>query len=448
MQIRYLRIRNFRSLRDVELQNLQNLNILVGKNSSGKSNLIEALDIFFNDFSVIGGNTAGLNEYYWFNKKTKNPIEFEITIELSKSEIEFIFLSSLLKDIKRVSKSLNTLTLKRGIKNIQGAWETLTLECSGILLIKDNKSLTPNEVDSSFGELQKGRASLVHVYPTIETLNEVLQKISAIIKQKFRLVAQIRDVKSPIAHRMTLIDSELQSSLWTLDQSVKTDEEEKYVEIEAAFARVADKQLDPAQGQVYIRRQQRRFPLHLEGGGIQSSIQLIFGLQKELNKYSIFGIEEPEAHSHPALQRRLFNELKSLSERCQLFVTTHSSVFIDRIDLRNVWIVRLNNGETIIEKASELKKIVEELGIKPSDFLFFANRILFVEGKTEEIIIPTFAEQLDINLGDVAILSVEGKTKARLNLKTWVKTTRGILPIFLLLDKDAETEIEQLKKER
>ena len=87
MKINHLRIKNFRSLKDVELDELNNLNIFVGKNSSGKSNLVEALCLFFNDFSVVGGNTAGLNDYHWFDRRTKNPIEFEMSIEMLDNEV-------------------------------------------------------------------------------------------------------------------------------------------------------------------------------------------------------------------------------------------------------------------------------------------------------------------------------------------------------------------------
>lgn len=452
LQIRHLHIKNFRSLRDIELQDLENLNIFVGKNSSGKSNLLEALSIFFSNFSVIGGNTAGLNEYHWFDKKTQDPIEFEINIELSNDEIKKLFpQADLLKNIKRLSASLKTLSIKRRITNVQGAWETTFLECSGLSLVKDNKSANPEEVFDAMARAYVRRKKVNSIrLPSLspKELNNILVKIEEIVKQKLRLITQIRDVRNPIAHRVTLIDSGLQSSLWTLDQSIESEEEEKRVEIETSFTNITGKRLDPAQGQVYIRRQRRRFPLYLEGGGIQASIQLIFSLKNEMDKYSFFGIEEPEAHAHSELQRKLFNELKSLSKHCQLFIATHSPTFVDRISLKRVWISKFVNGETTFERASGLKRIVEELDIKPSDVLFFANKILFVEGKSEEIVIPAFAEGLEIGLEDVAILSVEGKSKARLNLKTWLKITRGVLPIFLLLDKDAETEIEQLKTEK
>lgn len=54
MRIRKLRIRNFRSLRDVELDSLGDISVFIGKNSTGKSNLVEALALFFDYFAIAG----------------------------------------------------------------------------------------------------------------------------------------------------------------------------------------------------------------------------------------------------------------------------------------------------------------------------------------------------------------------------------------------------------
>ena len=49
MKIHSIKIRNFRSYKnEVEIE-LNNLTALVGKNDIGKSTILEALDIFFND---------------------------------------------------------------------------------------------------------------------------------------------------------------------------------------------------------------------------------------------------------------------------------------------------------------------------------------------------------------------------------------------------------------
>lgn len=120
MLIRYLHIKNFRSLRDVELNGLGSLNIIIGKNSSGKSNLLEALGVFYGDFSIIGGNTAGLNEYYWFDRKTiGNPIEFEVHFEMSKNEIEDILTPQIVEELKKLGARTPELIVKRRIMNTQ-----------------------------------------------------------------------------------------------------------------------------------------------------------------------------------------------------------------------------------------------------------------------------------------------------------------------------------------
>ena len=54
-----LKITNFRSLREVWLDNLQPVNLLIGPNNSGKSNILKALK-FFSEF--LGGNVPGKDE--------------------------------------------------------------------------------------------------------------------------------------------------------------------------------------------------------------------------------------------------------------------------------------------------------------------------------------------------------------------------------------------------
>src|SRR4030042_3310393 len=83
MKISRLTIRNLRSLRNVELADINDLCILLGKNSSGKSNILEGLSLFFTDFSLTGGTSSGLNEYFWFNRNKDAPIEFIAELKLS-----------------------------------------------------------------------------------------------------------------------------------------------------------------------------------------------------------------------------------------------------------------------------------------------------------------------------------------------------------------------------
>ena len=64
MNIRRLSIRNFTSLANVVLADLPGLVILLGKNSSGKSNLIDALGLLFNEFGTDLDRDLGPAEAY------------------------------------------------------------------------------------------------------------------------------------------------------------------------------------------------------------------------------------------------------------------------------------------------------------------------------------------------------------------------------------------------
>jgi len=435
------------------MEDISNLSVLIGKNSSGKSNLLEALNMFFSDFSLTGGTTSGLDEYFWFNRHTVDPIEFTLNIKLEDAECNKIFPAEILNPVKETFKeNFNEITIHRTL-NPQGTWKTELVNWADLFLVKDDRGVTPEEFTNYWSQVATITAvgekpdivSIISPTVTPQILSTIFTKLAEALKGRFKLISAIRDVKSPMLHRMTLVDSAIQGSLWTLDQSTREQDEEKYTDIESTFRKISNLRLDLAQGRIYVRRDGRRFPLFLEGGGVQGSIITLFNLKYEAEKGFIFGIEEPEAHSHPELQRKLFDELKEISERAQIFIATHSPIFIDRGDLNNTWLVKLAKSETVIQRIGELKEILAEIGARPSDILFFKDRILFVEGKTEEIVLPAFAGRLNLDLKDTAIVPVEGKSRARAYLKTLVEMTRGMMPIFVILDKDAQEDMKQIE---
>jgi AAA15 family ATPase/GTPase len=96
MKIRRIVIRNFRSLKDVTLDDLGDLNVLIGANSSGKSNLLEALMLFFSQFDAAPSRNLGaVSDYIWFDRNPDSPIELNFRLEISSLKFNSIGLSGL-----------------------------------------------------------------------------------------------------------------------------------------------------------------------------------------------------------------------------------------------------------------------------------------------------------------------------------------------------------------
>ena len=116
----------------------------------------------------------------------------------------------------------------------------------------------------------------------------------------------------------------------------------------------------------------------------------------------IFAFEEPELFLHPQMCRATYESLKQISITDQVFLCTHSPNFVDMEDYRHIVMVRKSNLET----GTLTQQVQEELfaGEKKKQFnmvrffnpdrneLFFARKVVLVEGATEKAILPLLAK--------------------------------------------------------
>lgn len=130
-------------------------------------------------------------------------------------------------------------------------------------------------------------------------------------------------------------------------------------------------------------------------------------------------IEEPEAHLHPQLQTillRYLEELEADNNGIQIFVTSHSPNFASIAKIDSILALYKNANEVNVSlprlaslESSKKLKLERYLDATKAEF-FFADRIIFVEGIAELLIIPVIAEKLGFSLRDyaVSVISVDG----------------------------------------
>lgn len=123
---------------------------------------------------------------------------------------------------------------------------------------------------------------------------------------------------------------------------------------------------------------------------------------------SYFIFEEPELYLHPQAQRELFSSLQKLTQNGnQVILCTHSGSFLDLRLHKSICIVRKDNvleGSKILQCVDELFTAEEEKKLFDMSYwinpdrseLFFAKKIILVEGTTEKTVIPLLAQSLGV----------------------------------------------------
>lgn len=144
-------------------------------------------------------------------------------------------------------------------------------------------------------------------------------------------------------------------------------------------------------------------------------------MKRNAKVLSFLAVEECEAHLHPAMQYKFLKFLQDNNSNGhvrQIFMTSHSTQIAsavkldDLICLTSPALGQIDVGYPRViyqeDNATDVvsKQYVQRFLDATKADMFFANRLIFVEGITEELLLPVFARYLDKNLTDEHVLVV------------------------------------------
>ncbi len=410
MIIKKIKIQGYRSLKNISITDLSEINIFYGENNTGKSNIIEALNLFFcekKDFIDMGGKEkskselngrivgyAPLENNDFFNNGEEN-----ITIELAFS----------LNDSDR--KQINALT--RQEKNtINKKDKDLQIKLIVQRDLQTNPAADIEEADVYYGFFECDSMKLngtEYVKGNTENI-DVVNAIEQYLCNSFSMIDSERQILKEFDDGKTcgvINEKNIKKFLYHLHLSEEIEDRKVLQNIKSTFNQIHDigeinfsirgyksnethrydneknqlicEKTKESEIRILIHSEQSNTLLPIEnfGKGIQQSLIIISNIIGN-SKSSLFGIEEIEANLSPNNQKIVYGSITKLKDSSnkmsQLFITSHSDHFIPKKE------------ETInLYKVFHDQKETNRITImKNSDLYHFFNRTEYIELLTDE----------------------------------------------------------------
>lgn len=479
MHINKIQVQNFRLLKnsilDLETQIDKDLSILIGRNNSGKTSFIMLFDKFlksstspkfnFDDFPIsIRKNIFDIDE-----NTDIHDISIKLILEITYSEKDNLEkLSDFILDLNPIENKVYILfecyidkeKLLKELLNVKAENKRRFIKknLSDFLLFKiysfENYDSLKTENRGKLIEKEKRAIDSLINYQVIHAKRSVSSSESGVSSKKVLSSLATKYFNKKSENQLSTSELEIiNSSLLDMDKTL----EGKYKTFFSNFLNkskdflamkelrvVSDlesKEIISNHSKIVYGSEDDSLPEHLNGLGYMNILFLLLELEikkeffleskKDIN---LLFVEEPKAHTHPQMQtvfidkiRTLLSEIPSL----QTFITSHSSHIVKNCSFKDIRYfnndvqnrnITIKNFYTELQKKyineeDEFKFLNQYLSITSAE-LFFAEKIIFIEGLTEKLLLPYFIKLYDdtkeekLSSQNISIIEIGANAKA------------------------------------
>lgn len=397
MQLKAVKIKNFRGYKNEVTISVEDLTVFVGRNDIGKSTVLEALDIFFNEGKGVvkldkddinkESCSEGDNDIYITVIFTdlpndiildeQNPTNFSEEYLLNKDgDLEIIKKypnSGSAKVFIKAKHPTNSLCSELHTKKLSDYKKIIkenSIECDNLTVnavmrksiwqhFSENLQLEEIEIDAS-KEDAKNIWEKIQNYLPIYTLFQSDRKNSdgdSEVQDPLKIAVKEILEDSTIKEMLEEISTKVTNRLKEVSESTLEKLREMNPEIASSLSPVIPPSKSLKWLDVYKNVSiagDNGIPINKRGSGIKRLILLNFfraeaerRIQSENNRSIIYAIEEPETSQHYKHQKLLIESFKQLSQspKTQVILTTHSSTVVKGLEFKNLRLIYTDEND-------------------------------------------------------------------------------------------------------
>ncbi len=430
--INRISIRNFRSIKSLEFEP-NNLCALVGQNNVGKSNILEAVNLLLGEYWPL--NRISISDIY----------NHDETLDL---QIRIYFDNPIPHNYYGTEYEVHGFHLEYKFQNVQGLY---CLSENGNIIT--NKWGNPINVNN----ILRGQVACVLVTVDRDLEKElrasqwtIFGKLLKDIEEDF---LSNEDLKNDYSSKMGDASGLLRTDRFNTLEIALREQVQKLTGFTDADLKFKDPNVLEHYKSLNLSVRESssydEFSALDMGAGIQSAIFIsIMEAYRQIKRAgAILIIEEPEVYLHPHARRYFYQLLKDLAgQGNQVFYSTHSTEFVNLPDYETICLVRKTPDEgTTIHQVGDLNistgskqelKLLTQFDARRNE-LFFARKVLLVEGPTERFSLPYLFHLKGVDMNDSGISIID--TESKDNVEYFIKILAAFsIPFVVLHDEDTD----------